>query len=101
MQYRFGREMNFVGSGYPKGRKALVLIGVALAAMLAMAPSALPAKPALLTFTVAKVGAPGTPSVGLIPFEDKLFKICSEAPPPSEPRAPKCMAVARCGYSYG
>lgn len=93
--------MNFVGSGYLGSRKALVLVGVVLAAMLAMAPSALAAKPAVLTFTVAKIGAPGNPSVGIIPFEDKLFKSCSDAAPPSGPRAPKCMEVGGVDYRYG
>jgi len=93
--------MNFVRSGYLRGRTALVLVGVALAAMLALAPAASAAKPAVLTFTVAKIGAPGNPSVGIIPFEDKLFKSCSEAPPPSGSRAPKCMEVGGVDYRYG
>src|SRR6476469_11039452 len=101
MRYRFARETNLVGSGYPGRRKALVLVGVAIVAMLAMASPALAAKPAVLTFTVAKVGAPGNPSVGIIPFEDKLFKSCSEAPPPSGPRAPECMEVGGVDYRYG
>jgi hypothetical protein len=66
-----------------------------------MATSALAAKPAVLTFTVAKIGAPGNPSVGIIPFEDKLFKSCGEAPEPSGPRAPKCMEVGGVDYRYG
>src|SRR5215218_2050381 len=69
--------------------------------MLVMAPPALAAKPAVLTFAVAKVGAPGNRSVGIIPFEDKLFKSCSEAPPPSGPRAPRCMEVGGVDYRYG
>ncbi|HEU4599766.1 MAG TPA: hypothetical protein VFS26_08465 [Solirubrobacterales bacterium] len=72
-----------------------------LATVLAMAPSALAAKPAVLTFTVAKIGAPGNPSVGIIPFEDKLFRNCSEAPQPSGPRAPACMEVGGVNYRYG
>lgn len=82
-------------------RKALALAGAVFAAILATAPSAFAAKPAVLTFTVAKVGAAGNPSVGIIPFEDKLFRSCSEAPPPSGPRAPRCMEVGAVDYRYG
>lgn len=62
--------MHFVGSGYLRKGRAFLLVGAVLAAMLAMVPAAFAAKPAVLTFAVAKVGAPGNPSVGIIPFED-------------------------------
>jgi hypothetical protein len=79
----------------------LAVVGAMLATAMVMAPAASAAKPAVLTFTVAKIGAPGNPSVGIIPFEDKLFKSCSEAPPPSGPHAPACMEVGGVDYRYG
>jgi formylglycine-generating enzyme required for sulfatase activity len=56
------------------------------------------AKPAVITFTVAKVGAPGNPSVGVIPFEDEIFQNCAAAP--VIPKKP-CMEVGGVGYRYG
>src|SRR5690349_25155094 len=101
MPYGFRGETKLRDTGHLRSRKALVLVAAVLAAMLVLAPSALATKPAVLTFTVAKIGAPGNPSVGIIPFEDKLFKSCGEAPPPSGSRAPKCMEVGGVGYRYG
>jgi hypothetical protein len=93
--------MNFVGTGYLDSRKAFVVVAAVLATMLAMAPSALATKPAVLTFTVAEIESPGNPSVGIIPFEDKLFKSCSEAPQPTGSRAPACMEVGGVDHRYG
>src|SRR5882757_2544902 len=81
-------------------RISLALASLALAA-LALPALAAAAKPAVLTFKVAKVGAPGNPSVGIIPFEDEIFKSCAEVQTPSNPRAPKCMEVGGVAYRYG
>ncbi len=83
----------------PRALSTCFLVALALLALPALAAAA--PKPAALTFTVAKIGAPGNPSVGIIPFEDKLFRSCSEAPPPSGSRAPKCMEVGGVDYRYG
>ncbi|HEY6731056.1 MAG TPA: hypothetical protein VI039_08535 [Solirubrobacterales bacterium] len=72
---------------------AFALAALALPALVVAAP-----KPAVLSFTVAKVGAPGNPPVGIIPFEDLLFRNCAEAP--SVPNKP-CMEVGGVGYRYG
>jgi formylglycine-generating enzyme required for sulfatase activity len=93
--------MNFVGTGYLRSRKALVLVGAVLATVMALAPSALAAKPAVLTFTVAKIGAPENAPVGIVPFTDALYKTCAEAPPPKGSRAPACMEVGGVDYRYG
>ena len=36
--------------------------------------------PAVLTFKTVKVGAPGNPSVGIVPFNDAVYHNCAEAP---------------------
>ncbi|MGD9734182.1 MAG: hypothetical protein AB7V58_01030 [Solirubrobacterales bacterium] len=70
------------------------------AAARAAVPGA-PTPPAVLTFTTMDVGAPGNPSVGIIPFEDKIFQSCAEAPAPESKRKPACMEVGEVGYRYG
>ena len=79
-------------------RICLALGALALAALMLPALAAAAPKPAVLTFTVAKVGAPGNPPVAIIPFEDLLFRNCAEAP--SIPQKP-CMEVGGVGYRYG
>lgn len=54
---------------------ALALVALALPAMAVAAP-----KPAVLTLRTATVGAPGNPPAAIIPFEDKIFHNCAEAP---------------------
>jgi hypothetical protein len=84
--------------GALSARITMALGAIALAALLLPALAVALPKPAVLTFTVAKVGAPGNPSVGIVPFEDELFKNCGEAP--SNPKKP-CMEVGGVGYRYG
>src|SRR4051794_27775467 len=57
-------------------------------------------KPAVLTFTTMQVGAPGNPSVGIVPFEDKVFSSCAESPQPENPKKP-CMEVGGVDHQYG
>ncbi len=71
---------------------------VALAALILPAAAAAAPKPAVLTFSVAKVGAPGNAPIAIIPFEDLLFRTCAEAP--SIPKKP-CQEVGGVGYRYG
>jgi hypothetical protein len=86
----------------PRPRAALVLSTALLTALalLVLAASAA-AKPAVLSFKTAKVGAVGNPSVGIVPFTDAIYKSCTEAPAPKGPRAPACMEVGGVAYSYG
>jgi formylglycine-generating enzyme required for sulfatase activity len=70
---------------------ALALIGPAMSA-------ASPA-PAVLTLKTVKVGAPGNPSVGIVPFTDAVYKSCSEAP--QKPHTPPCQEVGGVKYRYG
>jgi formylglycine-generating enzyme required for sulfatase activity len=72
---------------------ALVLAIFALPAFAAAAP-----KPAVLTFKTAKVGAPGNPAVGIVPFTDAVYRSCAEAP--ETPEKP-CQQVGAVGYGYG
>ncbi|GAA1228653.1 hypothetical protein GCM10009665_18870 [Kitasatospora nipponensis] len=38
---------------------------------------------AVITVTTAKVGAPGNPAVGVVPFTDAVYRTCADAPPTS------------------
>ena len=86
-----------------KSRFAPLVAVAAVALALLAAPSlaaAAPA-PAVLTFTTMDVGAPGNAPVGIIPFEDKIFESCADAPEPAGSRAPACMEVGGVAYEYG
>jgi len=77
------------------------LLALTLAALTALCVPALAAaapKPAVLTFKTVKVGAPGNPSVAIIPFEDLLFRNCSEAPVIEKK---PCQEVGGVDYRYG
>jgi formylglycine-generating enzyme required for sulfatase activity len=71
---------------------------LAIALALAGPASALAAPaPAVLTFETVKVGAPGNPSVGIVPFTDAAYASCEEAPS----SGPACQQVGGVGYRYG
>ncbi|HXS48124.1 MAG TPA: hypothetical protein VN756_11775 [Solirubrobacterales bacterium] len=72
----------------------IVLVALALAgpAMSAASPA-----PSVLTFKTVKVGAPGNPSVGIVPFADAIYPSCAEAPQ----TGPACQEVGGVGYRYG
>jgi hypothetical protein len=63
------------------------------------------ARPAVLTFTVAKVGKPGNPSVAIVPFANAIYPDCAAAPP--EPKVATtnlpdpCQEVGGVPYEYG
>jgi formylglycine-generating enzyme required for sulfatase activity len=50
----------------------------------------------VITVTTAKVGAPGNPSVGVVPFEDAVYQSCADAPQSSR----GCVTVGSVGYPY-
>jgi len=93
--------------------RRLVGLAVAVTALVALALPALAGarphfkvpKPAVLTFTVAKVGKPGNAAVGIIPFTPGLYKSCAETP--AEPTLPgtklpdPCQEVGSVPYEYG
>jgi hypothetical protein len=82
-----------------------VLVGLAVPALASARPSGRLPKPATLTFTVAKVGKPGNPSVAIVPFTSALYANCSDAP--QEPTVEKtklpdpCQEVGSVPYEYG
>ena len=59
-----------------QNRIALALGVVALAALAGPAASVAAPGPAVLTLKTAKVGAPGNPSVGIVPFTDAIYRSC-------------------------
>ena len=46
-----------------------------------------------------KVGAPGNPSVGIIPFKDAIYSSCAEVVPAE--KQPPCQQVGDVDYGYG
>jgi len=74
---------------------ALTAVALLLPALAAAAP-----KPAVLTFKTVKVGAPGNPGAGIVPFTDAIYRSCEEAPAPKGPRAPVCQQVGGVDYRY-
>jgi hypothetical protein len=60
---------------------AIAASAIALLAGLVLAAGAVAApKPAVLTLTAAKVGAPGNPPASVVPFEDAIYPNCEAAP---------------------
>jgi hypothetical protein len=78
-------------------RVALVLAAIAGSALALPAVSAAAPAPSVLTFKTVKVGAPGNPSVGIVPFADAIYRTCSEA----LQTGPACQQVGGVGYRYG
>ena len=84
-------------------RLALAILAAALIGLVAPAAAGAAPKPAVLTFKTAQVGAPGNPSVGIVPFTDAIYRTCAEAPPsPEGSKAPPdpCQEVGGVGYRY-
>src|SRR5436305_1773565 len=75
---------------------AFVLV-IALALIGPAASEAAPA-PAVLTFKTVKVGAPGNPSVGIVPFTDAVYSSCAEVVPAE--KQPPCQQVGGVNYRY-
>jgi len=84
-----------------RGRVAPALIVLALLALAAPACAFAASAPSVLTFKTMQVGAPGNPSVGIVPFADAIYRTCGEAPQPKGPRAPACQSVGGVGYGFG
>lgn len=73
-----------------------VLLAATVSLAAAAASLAAP-KPAVLTLRTAQVGAPGNPSVAIVPFTDAIYRNCSEAP---QTKA-GCQEVGGVKYRYG
>lgn len=104
-----GMPMHFVSRRTRLSRAVVATCGVAaLLAASAMAdagsaaaeprsPGSTPAREgAVITVTTAKVGAPGNPSVGVVPFTDAIYRSCADAPPTSS----DCLMVGGVRYPY-
>jgi len=76
---------------------AFALVALGLLAPAAPAGAAGP-KRAVVTFKTVKVGAPGNPSVGIVPFADAIYASCSEAP--EGEGGPPCQQVGRVDHRY-
>ena len=81
------------------------LAAAALPSVAAARPRVSLPKPAVLTFTVAKVGKPNNPSVAIVPFTNAIYADCAAAPkePKVEPTnlPDPCQEVGGVGYEYG
>ncbi len=69
---------------------------LALSAPAAAAPHKAPPR-AIIGVSTVTVGAPGNPSVGIVPFSDAIYASCAEA---AESK-PACQTVGGVGYRYG
>jgi formylglycine-generating enzyme required for sulfatase activity len=95
-----------IASGRPRLRRALalacgaaVLLVVAALAGPGAAAGSTPAgySPAsVVTITTVRVGAPGNPSVGVVPFTDAVYRSCASAPQSSR----GCVNVGKVAYPY-
>jgi formylglycine-generating enzyme required for sulfatase activity len=83
--------------GGRRNRLALALTIVATAALAGPALSVASPAPSVLTLKTVKVGAPGNPSVGIVPFKDAVYGSCAEA----AGIKPPCQEVGGVKYRYG
>ena len=77
-------------------RRRWPLVAVAALCRTGDVGSPLPPPPSLTLKTV-KVGAPGNPSVGIVPFTDAVYRSCAEA----AGIKPPCQEVGGVKYGYG
>jgi hypothetical protein len=100
--------MRVVSSRTRLGKILLVVCGTStlLVSSILAGPSAAVGSPSfdgidsnlnsIITLTTAKVGAPGNPSVGVVPFTDAVYRSCADAPATSR----GCLMVGGVGYPY-
>jgi formylglycine-generating enzyme required for sulfatase activity len=81
----------------PSIRFPVALIAVAFAAL--AGPALALGSPAgrAVTFKTVEVGAPGNPSVAILPFTDAVYRSCAEAPESEK----ECLTVGGVKYRYG
>ena len=80
-----------------RNRVALALTIVTALALAAPAIAAASPAPFVVTLKTVKVGAPGNPSVGIVPFTDAIYASCDDAPQAK----PACQQVGGVKYRYG
>jgi formylglycine-generating enzyme required for sulfatase activity len=86
--------------GYLRNRLTVgsrVLPAAAIVALAAPAAAAASDERAVITVKTVKVGAPGNPSVGIVPFTDAVYRSCADAP--ETPRG--CQNVGGVDHRYG
>ncbi len=76
---------------------ALALTIVAAFALASPAMSVAAPAPSVVTLKTVEVGAPGNPSVGIVPFTDAIYASCDDAPDAK----PACQEVGGVKYRYG
>jgi hypothetical protein len=82
-----------------RNRPLLALGLVTALALVGPAASGAAPAPSVLTFKTVKVGAPGNPSVGIVPFTDAVYSSCAEVVPAE--KQPPCQQVGGVNYRYG
>jgi len=83
-----------------RGRLAPVLILLALLALAVPAGAVAKSAPSVLTFKTMQIGSPGNPAVGVVPFQNAIYRNCGEAPKPAKAQDPACQEVGSVGYDY-
>src|SRR6476661_6851663 len=78
-------------------RLSLVLTAAALALLALPALASAAPKGGVVTFKTVTVGAPGNPSVAILPFTDAVYRTCEEAPQSEK----ECLTVGDVDYRYG
>ncbi len=82
-----------------RNRLAPALIILALTALAGPAVSSAAPAPSVVTLRTVRVGAPGNPSVGIVPFTDAIYASCAEVVPAE--KQPPCQMVGGVDYRYG
>jgi formylglycine-generating enzyme required for sulfatase activity len=88
-----------VGGDRTPSRLALALTVVVASALAGPAMSVASPAPAVLTLKTVRVGAPGNPSVGIVPFTDAVYSSCAEVE--TIQTQPACQQVGGVDYRYG
>jgi hypothetical protein len=84
----------------PRTRSTRLSIALAaLALVVLVAPTLATAAPKgeVVSFKTVTVGAPGNPSVAILPFTDAIYRSCEEAPQSEK----ECLTVGGVKYRYG
>ncbi len=83
--------------GAARNRLALALTIVAASVLAVPGMSVAAPGPSVVTLKTVKIGAPGNPSVGIVPFTDAIYASCADAPQAK----PACQQVGGVKYRYG